>query len=93
MRVVSCGDDKRNVDHELIAAGHPDLVFELDTFTAILPPHWRISQDEGGGKDWVVGQAVALRESLKRLARRAQQRAATACQNSPSSSVLPVTMK
>jgi hypothetical protein len=79
-KCVSChvGDETRNVDHELIAAGHPDLVFELDTFTAILPPHWRTSQDEGGGKDWAVGQAVALRESLKRLARRTQQQAATA---------------
>jgi Cytochrome c554 and c-prime len=79
-KCVSChvGDEMRNVDHELIAAGHPDLVFELDTFTAILPPHWRTSQDEGGGKDWAVGQAVALRESLKRLARRTQQQAATA---------------
>jgi hypothetical protein len=79
-KCVSChvGDETRNVDHELIAAGHPDLVFELDTFTAILPPHWRTSQDEGGGKAWVVGQAVALRESLKRLARRTQQRAAAA---------------
>src|SRR6266545_2416943 len=79
-KCVSChvGDETRNVDHELIAAGHPDLVFELDTFTSILPPHWRLSQDEGGGKAWVIGQAVALRESLKRLARRTQQRAATA---------------
>jgi cytochrome c554/c'-like protein len=79
-KCVQChvGDETRNVDHELIAAGHPDLVFELDTYTAILPPHWRISQDEGGGKDWAVGQAVALRESLKRLARRTQQPAAPA---------------
>jgi hypothetical protein len=79
-KCASChvGDETRNVDHELIAAGHPDLVFELDTFTAILPPHWRISQDEGGGKAWVVGQAVTLRESLKRLARRTQQQGAKA---------------
>ncbi|MBM3224882.1 MAG: hypothetical protein FJZ47_13915 [Candidatus Tectomicrobia bacterium] len=78
-KCASChiGDETRNVDHELIAAGHPDLVFELDTFTSILPPHWRVAQDEGGGKAWVVGQAVALRESLKRLARRTQQQAAT----------------
>ena len=45
-KCVSChvGDEgeRRNVDHELIAAGHPDLVFELDTFTSILPPHWRL---------------------------------------------------
>lgn len=79
-KCASChiGDETRDVDHELIAAGHPDLVFELDTFTNILPPHWRLAQEEGSGKAWAVGQAVALRESLKRLARRTQQRAATA---------------
>lgn len=78
-KCASChiGDETRNVDHELIAAGHPDLVFELDTFTNLLPPHWRLAQEEGSGKAWAVGQAVALRESLKRLARRTQQRAAT----------------
>lgn len=78
---VSChvGDEKRNVDHELIAAGHPDLVFDLETYTAMLPPHWRTAPSDGvGGRAWVVGQVVALRESLKRLSRRTQQRAATA---------------
>src|SRR5256712_13573211 len=58
--------------------GHTCLFLVLRHLTSILPPHWRISQDEGGGKDWAVGQAVALRESLQRLARRTQQRAATA---------------
>lgn len=78
---VSChvGDEKRSVDHELIAAGHPDLVFDMETYTAMLPPHWRTTPSDGvGGRAWVVGQVVALRESLKRLARRTQQRAATA---------------
>ena len=68
----------RNVDHELIAAGHPDLVFDFETYTAMLPPHWRTAPSDGvGGRAWTVGQVVALRESLKRLARRTQQRAAT----------------
>ena len=80
-KCVSChvGDDTRNVDHELIAAGHPDLVFDFETYTAKLPPHWRPAPSDGvGGRAWAVGQVVALRESLKRLARRTQQRAATA---------------
>ena len=80
-KCVSChvGDDTKNVDHELIAAGHPDLVFDFETYTAKLPPHWRSAPSDGvGGRAWAVGQVVALRESLKRLARRTQQQAATA---------------
>jgi hypothetical protein len=80
-KCVSChiGDDTRSVDHELIAAGHPDLVFDFETYTAKLPPHWRTAPSDGvGGRAWAVGQVVALRESLKRLVRRSQQRAATA---------------
>ena len=40
---LSChlGSGERVVDHELIAAGHPDLAFELDTFTAAQPSHHR----------------------------------------------------
>jgi hypothetical protein len=80
-KCVSChvGDEIRNVDHELIAAGHPDLVFDFETYTAMMPPHWRPAPTDGvGGRAWTVGQVVALRESLQRLARRTQQRAATA---------------
>lgn len=80
-KCVSChvGDDTRNVDHELIAAGHPDLVFDFETYTAMLPPHWRTAPSDGvGGRAWAVGQVVALRESLQRLARRTQQHAAAA---------------
>ena len=48
-KCVSChvGDESRNVDHELIAAGHPDLVFDLETYTAMLPPHWRTAPSDG----------------------------------------------
>src|SRR5687768_2667495 len=33
------GTGEQIVDHELIAAGHPDLAFELDTFSAAQPAH------------------------------------------------------
>ena len=79
-KCVSChvGDaPDRHVDHAMIAAGHPDLLFELDTFTTLMPPHWRDPQKAWSGvQAWSIGQAVALRESAKRLARRAQQHAA-----------------
>jgi hypothetical protein len=78
-KCVAChvGDANQNVDHEMIAAGHPDLGFELDTFTALMPPHWRPPRGAWlEAQAWTIGQAVALRETTKRLARRAQQRAA-----------------
>jgi hypothetical protein len=65
------GTVKKSVDHELIAAGHPDLYFELDSFMAVMPPHWK----EVDTDPWfsvralAVGQAVQLREQLKRVAR------------------------
>ena len=50
------------VDAGLIAAGHPEMFFELDGQMAAEPPHWK---DEGtwlGPRAWLTGQAAALRE-------------------------------
>jgi hypothetical protein len=72
------GDGARQVDHRLIAAGHPDLVFELDTFCVTQPAHWKESGEKGewfGARQWAVGQAVALAESMKLLARRSRDSA------------------
>jgi hypothetical protein len=69
------GSSDKSVDHEMIAAGHPDLRFELDTYTAVMPPHWQESEDKGqwfGPRAWAVGQAVALREAMRQLARRSE---------------------
>ena len=70
------GTKDRVVDHELIAAGHPDLAFELDTFSWAQPAHWREPKAEAGNslprvRVWAVGQAVALSEGMKLLAQRA----------------------
>ena len=35
------GTAQKFVDHEMIAAGHPDLFFELDSFSAVMPRHWK----------------------------------------------------
>ena len=69
-----------SVDHELIAAGHPDLTFELDSFSAVEPPHWVEKGPDGrpsadplvGVKAWAVGQAVELQQSMLRLSRQAR---------------------
>jgi hypothetical protein len=58
----------------MIAAGHPDLTFELNLFSAVMPKHWKDSNDIPwfGTKEWAVGQGMQLRDSLQRLARRAR---------------------
>ena len=71
---LSChlGSATQRVDHELIAAGHPALAFELDTFAASLPAHWTEHEGNGGwfrAGPWLVGQAVALREAARHLPR------------------------
>ena len=76
------GTAEKYVDHEMIAAGHPDLVFELDSFQAVEPVHWVEKvpghPDEAdkdpliGVRQWSVGQAVQLKESMNRLIRRAK---------------------
>jgi hypothetical protein len=63
----------QEVDHELIAAGHPDLAFELDTFTAAQPAHHRPPPPAMRQRAWAVGQAVALAESMRLLAAHAEK--------------------
>lgn len=63
------GDPARQVDHELLAAGHPELVFELDNYSEAMPPHWSRSTD--GVRTWAAGQVEAFRQGLLQLARRA----------------------
>lgn len=75
---VQChvGAADREVNHDLIAAGHPPLVFELDAFTANMPPHWRETPDKMatfGAQAWAVGQAVAMKQSLELLQAQAER--------------------
>lgn len=77
------GTKDKFVDHEMIAAGHPDLYFELDSFSAVMPRHWKQPLESVPGKpmedpawvgvrDWSAGQAVQLRAAMERLTWRAK---------------------
>jgi len=77
------GTKEKFVDHQMIAAGHPDLYFELDSFSAVMPRHWKVPRESAAGKpvedanwvgvrDWSVGQAVQLRAAMERLTWRAK---------------------
>jgi len=77
------GTKNKFVDHEMIAAGHPDLFFELDSFSAVMPRHWKTPRESDLGKpvegpawvgvrEWSAGQAVQLCAAMERLAWRAK---------------------
>ena len=76
-KCLSChlGTRDQSVDHEMIAAGHPDLYFELASFSAVMPRHWKEPADQDPWREvraLAVGQAIQLREQLQRVAREAQ---------------------
>lgn len=66
------GGPGRLVDHDLIAAGHPRLQFELDNFSQAMPAHWRRDPEEAV-RAWAVGQVAGFRDGLTELARRARE--------------------
>lgn len=58
------------IEAEMITAGHPSMIFELDSFSASQPPHWKDQKEFFGPQAWGTGQAVALEESAGQLATR-----------------------
>jgi Cytochrome c554 and c-prime len=72
LRAEKCVSCHLAIDHEMVAAGHPDLLaFELDTFSAQMPPHWRDKGQFAPTKAWATGQVISLREAAKQLGDRA----------------------
>jgi hypothetical protein len=72
LRAEKCVSCHLAIEPDLVAAGHPDLLaFELDTFSALMPPHWRDKGVWFGTAAWSTGQAITLREAMKQLAARA----------------------
>lgn len=64
----------RDVNHDLIAAGHPRLNWEFSANSANYPKHWRISTAEGNQIDaqsWKVGQVATMAAALDLLEARA----------------------
>jgi hypothetical protein len=66
------------IDAEMVAAGHPTMIFELDSFSNNQPPHWKDVKEWFGPSAWSTGQAVALRDSFRQLGARAKGGAADA---------------
>jgi hypothetical protein len=72
LRAEKCVSCHLQIDHEMVAAGHPDLLaFELDTFSATMPPHWRDKGTWATTRAWATGQVISLREAARQLGDRA----------------------
>ena len=66
---LSChfGSSDKYVTHRIMAAGHPRMSFEMETFTSLQPAHFKVDADYiqrkghfDGVKVWAIGQAVAV---------------------------------
>ena len=68
---LSChfGNTQKFVTHKMMAAGHPRMSFELDTFTQIQPPHYAVDSGQvwDGVRIWAIGQALAAQDLLDML--------------------------
>jgi ribosomal protein S27E len=66
------------IDHELIAAGHPRLTFELDAYLANYPKHWDETADRARypgsfhTNAWLCGQLASSSKLIEQLASRQQ---------------------
>lgn len=84
-KCVEChvGSEGREVNHDLIAAGHPRLLFEMSAYQAMLPRHWSRAKDlarnsvSAESRLWLVGQVVGATAALDLLDQRAS------CSDSP----------
>jgi Cytochrome c554 and c-prime len=76
----------REVNHDLIAAGHPRLTFEFAVYSARMPLHWDERDRTRAGQplvkrtpleEWEAGQLASARAGLALLADRAHRAAAS----------------
>ena len=73
---ASChiGTKEKYVVHKLFGAGHPRLIFEIDTFLVNQPSHHRVDSDylirksdPDRLKMWALGQVLSTKYTLNRL--------------------------
>jgi hypothetical protein len=67
------GIPARDLDHDLLAAGHPRSNFELGSFLANVPKHWVEKNRDPGfeARVWAVGQVASAQAALTLLTDRA----------------------
>ena len=68
VRATACAACHQVLEPAILKAGHPDLFFELDSQSVAEPKHWKDDDSWSGLREWLTGQAVALREMSWALA-------------------------
>jgi Cytochrome c554 and c-prime len=72
------GSPAMDVNHDLIAAGHPRLTFEFSGFHALVHKHWDVAKDLSQPafetRAWMLGQVVTAQAALELLAYRAEKK-------------------
>ena len=66
------GAPDRDMNHDIIAAGHPALYFDFNTYLQAYPKHWRLSSDSQSNpnrsaQQWLAGQLAATDSELELL--------------------------
>ncbi len=77
-RANQCLSCHLKIDADMVAAGHPELSFELDAMSSPVSNdwvHWRDKEEWKGGKAWAMGQVIGLREAALQLSERIEKKA------------------
>ncbi|MFN7732775.1 MAG: multiheme c-type cytochrome [Pirellula sp.] len=78
----------REVDHRLMAAGHPGMYFDFENYLERYPKHWDVQAEEKRLGEfpaytrWSTGKWVAARVRLELLRDRAERRVGTTARDS-----------
>ncbi|HEX7901057.1 MAG TPA: multiheme c-type cytochrome [Planctomycetota bacterium] len=69
---ASCASCHLQIEHDMITAGHPKLLFEMVDYNARTGAHWKTEKHPSMApgfdqKAWAVGQVVSLAEALRNL--------------------------
>ncbi len=76
LRAEKCASCHVEIDHEIVAGGHPPLQFEMVAYAQIMK-HWDDQDEEPAGAFsvdptlWIVGQVVGLQHAAAMIAHRA----------------------
>jgi hypothetical protein len=70
VRANTCVACHQVIEKDIVAAGHPPMLFESVTQLKSEPPHWK--ETTSPVKTWLAGQAVALRELCWHVSREAE---------------------
>ncbi len=74
LRAEKCAACHVEIDHEIVAGGHPPLQFEMVAYAQVMK-HWDDAEEHPGFSPdptlWALGQIVGLRRAAEAIARRA----------------------